>query len=88
MPIKKAAFKSLRQSKKRHLRNQTIKSELKTRTKKINVLLAGGDIQAAKLQVRELTSKLDKAKSKGILRKGTASRKISRIMKKLNKLAA
>ncbi len=88
MPIKKAAFKSLRQTKKRHLRNQAIKSELKTRTKKINALFAGGDIQAAKLHARELTSKLDRAKSKGVLHKGTASRKISRIMKKLNKLAA
>lgn len=88
MPIKKASFKSLRQSKKRHLRNLAIKSELKTKTKKLVASLTGGDSNAARTDAQELIKKLDKAKSKGIIHKRTASRKISRIMKKVSKLAA
>ncbi|MBI3009182.1 MAG: 30S ribosomal protein S20 [Candidatus Omnitrophica bacterium] len=88
MPIQKASFKSLRQSKKRHLRNLAIKSELKTKTKKFIASLTGSDTQAAKTGAQELIKRLNKAKSKGIIHKKTASRKISRIMKKVSKLAA
>lgn len=84
MPIKQSAFKALRQNKKRHLRNIAVKTELKTVIKKFREAIQSGDKEKAKTLLRLATSKLDKAASHGIIHKNTASRKKSRILKKLN----
>lgn len=86
MPIKKAAYKALRKSKTRHLRNITIKSELKTLIKKAEKCITEKKADDAKNLLKALSSKLNKAASKGIIHKNTASRKISRLFKKLNAL--
>lgn len=86
MPIKKAAFKAMRTGRKKHTRNISVKSELKTRTKKVEELFSSGKLEQAKAALRELTSKLDRAASKGIIHKNTASRKKSRLMRRFLKL--
>ena len=88
MPIKKSAFKGMRENKKRRLRNLRVISELKTGIRKFEGLLAEKNKEQAKSALNELISKIDKAKSKGIIRKNTASRKKSRLMKKLAQLTA
>lgn len=84
MPITKQAFKRVRADKKRHLRNLHIKSELKTLDKKLRDLLASNKRDEAKKLALELISKLDKAKSKGVIPKERASRKKSRVLKHLS----
>lgn len=84
MPILHASYKDIKKSAKRALRNQSVKSELKTETKKFLDLIQSKKIEEAKKQLNFLVSQLDKARSKGIIHKNTASRKISRLMKKLN----
>ena len=84
MPQKRAAFKEIRKSKKRHKRNVRITSELKTLTKKFNLLLTERKFDQAKEFLRGTSSKLDKAVTKGIIRKNTASRKISRLSRNLH----
>lgn len=88
MPIKQAGFKSVRQSKKRRLRNLGLTSDLKTKIKKFEALITEKNKEKAKSTFSELVSKIDKARSKGILRKNTASRKKSRLAKKLAQLTA
>jgi len=83
MPILHASYKDIKQSAKKALRNQSVKSELKTETKKFLDLVSSKKTDEAKKQLNSLISQLDKARSKGILHKNTASRKISRLMKKL-----
>ncbi len=83
MPILHASYKDIKQSAKRGLRNQSVKSELKTETKKFLDLISSKKMEEAKKQLTYLISQLDKAQSKGIVHKNTASRKISRLMKKL-----
>jgi len=83
MPILHASYKDIKQSAKRGLRNQSVKSELKTETKKFLDLVASKKMDEAKKQLTYLITQLDKAKSKGIVHKNTASRKISRLMKKV-----
>lgn len=87
MPIHHAAFKQIKKDKKRTLRNKAVKSELKTYVKKFEELLAEKKLEEAKSYLRQLISKLHKAKSKGVIHKNTASRKISRLYQKLNKLS-
>lgn len=86
MPIKKAAFKALRQSKKRMARNLKIKSGLKKITKESRRLIEAKKIEEAKKSILQSIKKIDKAISKGIIKKNTGARKKSRLMKKLNAL--
>ncbi|MBL7084889.1 MAG: 30S ribosomal protein S20 [Candidatus Omnitrophica bacterium] len=86
MPIKKSAFKELRKAKKRHLRNIGILSELKTLDKNLNTLLDEKNIEQAKKILRQLVAKLDKAAGKKIIHKNKASRKKSRLTRRLNKV--
>lgn len=84
MPNLHASYKDIKKSAKKALRNLSVKSELKTETKKFIELASSKKMEEAKKQLNYLISQLDKAKSKGIIHKNTASRKKSRLMKKLN----
>jgi len=83
MPILHASYKDIKRSAKKALRNQSVKSELKTETKKFLDLISSKKMEEAKKQLNLLMSHIDKAKLKGIIHKNTASRKISRLMRKL-----
>lgn len=87
MPIKRASFKDLRKSKKRHLKNINIRTELHTLTKKFGTLVSGKKAAEAKDALNVLLSKIGKAASKGIIHKNAASRKTSRLMKRLTALS-
>lgn len=87
MPIKKSAYKELRKSKKRHFRNISIKSGLKTLTKRFEKLAADKKLDEAKVFLRTLSSVINKAASRGIIHKNAASRKISRLTKRLASLS-
>ena len=84
MPIKRAAYKELRKAKKRHFANIATRSELKTLTKTFESLLSNKKTDEAKKALSELVSKIDRAASKGVIKKNSASRKIFRLMKKLS----
>jgi len=83
MPIKKSAIKALRKSKKRHQKNISVRSALKTQTKQVERLMSAKKLDEAKTALRKLTSMLDKAVSRGMVHRNTASRKKSRLAKKL-----
>ena len=86
MPIKRSSFKDVRRSDKRHSRNLATKSEIKTLVKKFDASLLSKNKEAAKVTLNSFASKMDKAASKGVFKRNTASRKISRLMKRLNSL--
>ncbi len=86
MPNKKSAYKHLRADPKKRLRNRMIKSATRTAIKKAEQAIASGDLEAAMTAFREAVSKLDRAAKKGVIKKGTADRKKSRLARKLNKL--
>ena len=77
----KSARKRIRQDQKRHLRNQSVKTRIKGLTKKLRALLGGSDIEQTTQSLRETIRALDKAASKGIIPRQTASRKIGRLSK-------
>lgn len=88
MPIKRASFKDLRKSNRRHLRNISIKSELHSHSKKVENLIAAKKADEARAALKVFISRLDKAASKGIIHKNAASRKSSRLTKKIVKLSS
>ena len=84
MPIEKTAYKELRKSKKRHFKNISTKTDMRTFAKNFESLIEAKKSDEAKKALSTLVSKLDKAASKGIIKKNTAARKISRLMKKIS----
>jgi small subunit ribosomal protein S20 len=73
MPNLRSAKKRLRQNVKKQLRNQIVKTRIKTETKKA---LTGGDAKTA-------FSALDRAGAKGVIHKNAIARKKSRLAKRL-----
>lgn len=86
MPIKKAAFKALKQSKKNRLRNLKIKAGLKISITKARRALGQDKKDEAKELVKKAIQALDRVAGQGIIKKNTASRLKSRLVKKLNSL--
>ncbi len=81
----KSAIKRNRQSIKRTFRNRIIQSKVRTETKKLTEAIAHGDAAALPAQLKATTKTLNKAATKGVLKKKTASRRISRLAKKARK---
>ena len=69
-------------------RNKAIKSAVKTSVKKVDAAIAANDKDAAAVALLAATGEINKAASKGVFHKKTASRKISRLTKAVNKIAA
>ena len=87
MPNIKSQKDRVLQTAKEQAHNKEIKSNLKTVVKKANAAIA--DNAADKDQaVLAAVSAIDKAKSKGVLKKNPAARKISRMARRANKAAA
>lgn len=81
-----SAIKRARQAEKRSLRNKTVRSSIKTAIKKIEASVSTGKRDDARKALIEAIKKLKNAASKGVIHKNTASRKISRLTKKVNAL--
>ena len=64
-----------------------MESELKTLTQKFNKLAKAGDTDQARSTLGTLTKRLDQAASKGIFHRNTASRRKSRLARRLAKLS-
>lgn len=77
--IKVAALKSER--------NKSTKSRVKTELKKFDAMVEAGDKSAAEAQLLTTVSYIDKAETKGVFHKRTASRKVSNLNKAFNKMA-
>ena len=87
MPVKKAAFKAIRQDKKRAARNKKVKSDIAALVKKINKSVTAKDSAKASDWLKQVIKKIDKAAQKGILKKNTAARKKSRLSKAVRALS-
>ncbi len=68
-------------------RNKSIKSATKTAIKKVYTAIESGDKAAAQAALLAATSAMDKAATKGVYHKNTASRKVSRLSKAVNQMA-
>ena len=83
MPIKKASIKDLRQAKKRAARNLEKKNAYKAAIKKATKAIEAGEKDLAPLTTA-VQKTLDKAAKTGVIKKNTAARKLSRLMKKVH----
>ena len=87
MPNIKSAKKRVKVIKTKTLRNQMLKSNLKTVIKKFEAAIESADKEKALEALKVAVKRIDQAVAKGILKKNTASRKKSQLALKLNKIA-
>ena len=86
MTARKDAKKRVITQAKRAERNQAVKSRVKTEVKKVEAAAAAGNKEEAAKVLADATSQIEKAATKGVLKKNTASRKVSRLAKIVNSM--
>ncbi|MCI0469656.1 MAG: 30S ribosomal protein S20 [Nitrospirae bacterium] len=81
-------LKRERQAETHRLRNQSIRTKLRTLTKQLDVAMSGNKGESIEQPMKKAIKAISAAASKGIIHKNTAARKISRLAKKANKTLA
>ena len=86
--IHKSTIRRARQAEKRQARNRATLSAVKSLVRKVQTAVAEKKVDEARTSLQNATSALSKAVSKGVLKPNTASRRVSRLNKHVNSLAA
>ena len=84
----KSAEKRIRQTATRTATNRKRTSVIRVSLKKVEAAIASGDKAAAQAALKEAQPTLMSGVSKGVVKLGTASRKMSRLSSRIKKLAA
>jgi small subunit ribosomal protein S20 len=79
----KSALKRMRQNEKRRLRNRAVRSRVRTAVKTARTALTTPGATDAGVSVVEAIRALDKAVTKGVIHRNTASRKKSSLARQL-----
>lgn len=82
----KSTMKRMRQDEKRHLRNVSVKSSLKTFARRVERLVVEKDASNAEAMLRKAVSALDAAAGKGIIHRNKAARKKASLSRKVHAL--
>lgn len=85
MPNTKSAKKRLRQNESRRLRNRSLRSQIRSRTRRILELESA---EGADEQVSELHGLLDRAARQGVLHPNAAARRKARVARHVRSLKA
>ncbi|MCK5195329.1 MAG: 30S ribosomal protein S20 [Desulfobulbaceae bacterium] len=84
----KSALKRNRQSLVRRARNRANKSKVKTAVRAVDEAIEQGAVEAAQAALQMAIPVIQKAASKGTFHRKTASRKVSRLTKRVNGFVA
>ena len=85
---RQSAKKHVRADNTKRTRNRHRKATLRTVLKQTETALDEGNVEMAQGLCKNVTSLLDRAASKGVIKKGTANRQKSRLTRKLHVLMA
>lgn len=83
-----SAAKRARQSVKRNTLNRARVSAMRGAVKKVEVAIAAGDAAAAAAALKKAEPALVRTAQKGVIKRETAARKVSRLSKKVKALQA
>ena len=83
-----STVKRNRQNKKRNERNTTLRSALRTTIRRVTSAVARKDVPTAQAELPVAVRALGKATTKGIIHRNLASRRISRLTRKVAALAS
>jgi small subunit ribosomal protein S20 len=83
----KSAIKKNRQSQKRNDRNTKVRSALRTSIKNLLVSISEKDLNKSNELLKAAIKSLDKAATKDVIHRKTASRNVSKLSKKVHQLS-
>jgi len=83
----KSEIKRARQNAERHDRNKAVKTTVKNITKAVRLATGEKSREEAVKELNTAKSVIDKASKKGVIHKKTAARKISRLARRVNRMA-
>ena len=83
----KSAKKRILVTATRTAKNKSIRSEVKTSIKKVEAAVAANDKAAAVEELKNATSVIEAAGSKGVYHKNNVARKVARLAKLVNGIA-
>ena len=86
MAHSRQAQKRIRQAAARTERNRARRSRIRTFVKKVEEAIAGGDAAVARTALHDAQSELDSGVTKGVMKRNTASRKVSRLSARIKLL--
>ena len=84
MANSRSALKRVRKTRRETLRNQAVKSRVKTFRKKVLAAVEEGDSKAARSALNEFASAADKAGRKNVIHKNAANRQKSALTKRVS----
>ena len=87
MPQIKSQKKRVITNEKANERNAAKRTRVRNSVKKFRAAIAAGDVELAKKLLPETISLIDRAKSDGVYKDNTASRKVARLSKELHKIS-
>ena len=82
----KSAQKRIRQTARRTAVNTARRSRVRTFIKKVDLAVQAGDKEAAQIALKAAQPELDRARSKGVLKKNTVARTLSKLSKKVSQI--
>ncbi len=82
----KSAKKRINTIARKREENRLVRNSLRTQIKKYKKALANKDLEQAQILLKETISKIDSAKSKGVIHKNNASNKVARLSSAFDKL--
>ena len=83
-----SAIKRARQAEAQELKNRSVKTKLKTLSKKVSDEVASKSSEGASVALKEAISAIDKAGRKGIIHRNTASRRVSGLSRLVNSISS
>ena len=84
MPNIKSSERSVKTDAERRARNYSVRSAIKTSTRKVEEAATSGKADEAKTLLTNAASIIDKAAARGVIHKNAAARKKSRLARKAN----
>lgn len=78
-----SAKKRVRTNGRRAAINKSRTSRMRTFIKKVELAVAAGDVKAAEAALKKVQPEISRSVSKGLLKKNTAARKMSRLSAKI-----
>jgi small subunit ribosomal protein S20 len=84
----KSAIKRAKQNKIREFRNKSSRTRVKSVTKQVHSAVTEGSAEEARTALASAIPVIDKAAQKGAIHRNTASRKISKLTRKVNALSS
>lgn len=84
MPNIKSSERSVKTDAERRARNYSVRSAIKTSTRKVEEAVNTGKADEAKTLLTNAASIIDKAAARGVIHKNAAARKKSRLARKAN----